>query len=214
MLSSRRSRDAPARRFRAPQAQGTAFYPPLPNPPRIQHLKTLDGRARRRAPASGLAKFVLGDDAKAQQLNNLYGVGIFPGKTLRRRQPQRRARRIRFGEATLRVMTGAPNGRMNARQHPHRPATAQSTSPTPAAIGPGVRPGRPFRRGLRRRRPVQAGGHAIRGERLYVVDTSDHQVHALEKRTGNYLSRRQRRSKVGELYPPDQHRDRGRRRNV
>ena len=187
-----------------PQAQGTAFYPPLPNPPRIQHLKTLTGERDLGAPASGLAKFVLGDDAKAQQLKQPYGVGVFQGKlyVVDSRAPGLAV--FDLAKQRFEVMTGAPNGRMK------RPINITiDTDGTKYITDTGRDQILVFDREDHFVAAYGAEGQfkpvdtAIRGEQLYVVDIAHHQVQVLEKRTGKLLFKfGSAGSKAGELYHP------------
>ena len=188
----------------APQVQGTGFYPPLPNPPRIQHLKTLTGERDIGAPASGLAKFVLGDDTKAQQLKQPYGVGIFQGKlyVVDSRAPGLAV--FDLAKQRFEVLTGAPNGRMK------RPINITiDTDGTKYITDTGRDQVLVFDRDDRFVAAYGAEGQfkpvdtAIRGERLYVVDIQHHQVQGLDKRTGKALFNfGSAGSKVGELYHP------------
>ena len=187
-----------------PLAQGPAFYPPLPNPPRIQHLKTLTGERDLGAPASGLAKFVLGDESSAQQLKQPYGVGMFQGKlyVVDSRAPGLAV--FDLIKQRFELMTGAPNGRMK------RPINITIDSDgTKYITDTGRDQVLVFDRddhfvaayGVEGQfKPVDT---AIAGERLYVVDIQHHQIHVLEKRTGKVLfSFGSAGSKVGELYHP------------
>ena len=188
----------------APQAQGTAFYPPLPNPPRIQHLKTLTGERDLGAATSGLAKFVLGDETTAQQLKQPYGVGMFQGKpyVVDSRAPGLAV--FDLAKQRFELMTGAPNGRMK------RPINITiDTDGTKYVTDTGRDQVLVFDRDDRfvaahgvegQFKPVDT---AIAGERLYVVDIQHHQVHALDKRTGKLLfTFGSAGSQVGELYHP------------
>ena len=187
-----------------PQAQGTAFYPPLPNPPRIQHLKTLTGERDLGAPVTGFAKFVLGDDTRTQQLKQPYGVGVYAGKLY---VVDSRAPGLAVFDLTqqrFELMTGAPNGRMK------RPINITIDSDGSKYV---TDTGRDqvlvFDRGDRfvaaygaegQFRPVDT---AIAGERLYVVDIQHHQVQVLEKQTGKFLFKfGSAGSKPGELFHP------------
>jgi DNA-binding beta-propeller fold protein YncE len=188
----------------APQAQGPAFYPPLPEPPRIQHLKTLTGERDLGAPASGLAQFVLGEETKTQQLKQPYGVGIFEGKlyVVDSRAPGLAV--FDLAQKRFSLMTGAPNGRMK------RPINITiDRDGTKYVTDTGRDQVLVFDRNDRfvsaygiegQFKPVDT---AIAGERLYVVDIQHHQVHVLEKRTGKLLfTFGHAGSQVGELFHP------------
>lgn len=187
-----------------PQAEGTAFYPPLPNPPRIQYLKTLTGERDLAAPVTGFAKFVLGDDIRSQQLKQPYGVGIYDGKlyVVDSRGPGLAV--FDMARQSFELMTGAPNGRMK------RPINVTIDSDgTKYVTDTGRDQVLVFDRGDRfvaaygtegQFKPVDT---AIAGERLYVVDIQHHQVQVLDKQTGKFLFKfGSAGSKSGELFHP------------
>jgi DNA-binding beta-propeller fold protein YncE len=186
------------------QAQGPAFYPPLPNPPRIQHLKTLTGERDLKAPVSGFIQFVAGDDSKVQQLKQPYGVGMFEGKlyVVDSRAPGLAV--FDLVKQRFELVTGAPNGRMK------RPINITiDTDGTKYVTDTGRDQVLVFDRDDRfvaaygtegQIKPVDT---AIAGDRLYVVDIQHHQVQVLEKRTGKFLFKfGSAGSKVGELFHP------------
>jgi len=61
---------------------GPVFYPPLPNPPRIQFLTSFSGaKDLKKKEKSGLATFVLGKESiEEKMLKKPYGVTLFDGK--------------------------------------------------------------------------------------------------------------------------------------
>ncbi len=62
------------------KSEQSAFYPPLPNPPRIQYLTSFSG-PNDLEPDSSLSEFVLGDESENSALiNKPYGVAIHDGK--------------------------------------------------------------------------------------------------------------------------------------
>jgi hypothetical protein len=63
-----------------PVVQAPVFYPPLPNPPRIQHLVTITGERDVAPPPSGFIKFIVGEEVSEQRLRQPYGVAMFDGK--------------------------------------------------------------------------------------------------------------------------------------
>jgi len=188
----------------APQAQGPWFYPPPPNPPRIQHLRTLKGERDLGAPVSGLEQFVLGDDSTTQQLMQPYGVGMFKGKlyVVDSRAPGLAV--FDLAQQRFALMTGAPNGRMK------RPINVTiDADGTKYVTDTGRDQVLVFDRDERfvtaygtegQFKPVDT---AIAGERLYVVDIKHHQVQVLEKQTGKLLFKFGRAgSAAGELFHP------------
>jgi DNA-binding beta-propeller fold protein YncE len=188
----------------APQAPGPAFYPPLPNPPRIQHLKTITGERDLGAPVSGFAQFILGDDTRTQQLKQPYGVGIFEGKlyVVDSRAPGLAV--FNLAQQRFALVTGAPYGRMK------RPINITIDSDgTKYVTDTGRDQVLVFDRDDRFVSAYGAEGQfkpvdtAIAGERLYVVDIQHHQVQVLEKRTGKLLFNfGHAGSMVGELFHP------------
>ncbi len=187
-----------------PQAQGTAFYPPLPNPPRIQHLKTITGERDLGAPVSGIAKFVLGDEAKTQQLQQPYGVGVYAGKLYVVDSRAGGLAVFDLVQQRFELLNGAPNGRMK------RPINITIDSDgTKYVTDTGRDQILVFDRGDRY---VDAYGEpnqfkpvatAISGDRLYVTDIQHHEVHVLEKHTGKLLFKfGSAGSKLGELFHP------------
>ncbi len=62
------------------KSEKSAFYPPLPNPPRIQYLTSFSGPGDLE-PDSGLSEFVLGKESENSALvNKPYGVAIHDGR--------------------------------------------------------------------------------------------------------------------------------------
>src|SRR5512139_2686453 len=53
------------------------FYPPPPDPPRIQHLATFESARDVGAPRSGLADFLLGEEKPGSALVRPYGAALF-----------------------------------------------------------------------------------------------------------------------------------------
>mgnify|MGYP000565411794 CR=1 FL=1 len=187
-----------------PQAQGTAFYPPLPFPPRIQHLKTLTGERDLGAAASEFAKFVLGDDSRTQQLKQPYGVGLYGGKLYVVDTGAPGIAVFDLVQQRYDVMTGAPSGRMK------RPINITIDSDgTKYVTDTGRDQVLVFDRSDRF---VQAFGSegqfkpvdtAIAGDRLYVTDIQHHQVQVLDKHTGKLLFKfGSAGTKSGELFHP------------
>jgi len=187
-----------------PQAQAGIFYPPLPNPPRIQHLRTIAGERDLKAPVSGFIQFVAGNDSKAQQLKQPYGVGMYEGKlyVVDSRAPGLAV--FDMARQKFSLVTGAPNGRMK------RPINVTIDSDgTKYVTDTGRDQILVFDREDRfvvaygsegQFKPVDT---AIAGERLYVVDIQHHQVQVLEKRTGRFLFKfGTAGSKEGELFHP------------
>lgn len=63
-------------------ASGEIFYPPLPNPPRIQYLATFSSSKDVQEQKSGFSDFVLGKDKDkdVEAIEKPYGVAMYEGK--------------------------------------------------------------------------------------------------------------------------------------
>jgi DNA-binding beta-propeller fold protein YncE len=62
-----------------PEEQGPLFYPALPNPPRIQHLKTFSN-ANDLKGGGNLAAFILGGAVNESNVGKPYGLAVYDGK--------------------------------------------------------------------------------------------------------------------------------------
>ena len=186
------------------QAEGTSFYPPLPHPPRIQHLKTLAGERDLGVPASEFAKYVLGDENRTQQLMQPYGVGLYGGKLYVVDTGAPGLAVFDLVQQRFEMMNGAPSGRMK------RPINITiDDDGTKYVTDTGRDQVLVFDRSDRF---VQAYGSqgqfkpvdtAIAGDRLYVTDIQHHQVQVLDKHTGKLLFKfGSAGSKLGELFHP------------
>lgn len=60
--------------------EGYVFYPPLPNPPRIQYLATFSNENDVGGGVGGLGKFILGGEENASPIVKPYGTAIYDGK--------------------------------------------------------------------------------------------------------------------------------------
>jgi len=187
-----------------PQPDGQAFYPALPAPPRIQHLRTLTGERDLGAATTGLAKFVLGDESSARQLLQPYGVGMYAGKlyVVDTRVPGLAV--FDLAQQRFELIAGGANGRMK------RPINITiDTDGTKYVTDTGRNQVLVFDRGDRfveafgaeeQFKPVHT---AISGDRLYVVDIQHHEVQVLNKHTGKFLFKfGGAGSKPGELFHP------------
>ena len=195
---------APPSKTSTSEPSGVVFYPPLPNPPRIQHLLTLSGEHDVNPPSSGFEQFVLGDDKQGQQLKQPYGVGIFDGKLY---VADSRAPGLAVFDLVQRrfsVVTGSGNGRMK------RPINVTIDGDgTKYVTDTGRDQILVFDRDDRFLAAYGTDGQfkpvdtAIAGERLYVVDIQHHQVEVLEKKTGKMLfTFGKAGSAIGELFHP------------
>ena len=189
---------------RTPEVPGAVFYPPLPNPPRIQHLTTIASDRDISAPTGGFEQFIVGDATNTQRLRQPYGTALFDGKLY---VADSRAPGLAVFDLVQRRFTlvgGSGNGRMK------RPINITiDHDGTKYVTDTGRDQVLVFDRGDRfvyaygtegQFKPVDT---AILGDRLYVVDIKNHQVQVLNKRSGSLLFKFGKAgSKPGELFHP------------
>jgi len=189
---------------KAPAQPAAVFYPPLPNPPRVQHLTTIASDLDISAPAGGFAKFIAGDDQREQRLRQPYGVAMFEGKLYVADSKAPGLAVFDLVQRKFSLVTGSGNGRMK------RPINVTIDADGSKYV---TDTGRDqvlvFDRNDRfvmaygtagQFRPVDT---AIAGERLYVVDIRNHQVQVLDKRSGKFLFKfGSAGSAPGELFHP------------
>ncbi len=187
-----------------PEAAGGVFYPPLPNAPRIQHLKTIASDHDVGGTVEGFEKFVLGDDQHTQRLRQPYGVAMFEGRLYVADSKGPGLAVFDFVQRRFTLVTGSGNGRMK------RPINVTiDRDGTKYVTDTGRDQILVYDRNDRfvtaygtegQFRPVDI---AIAGDRLYVVDIRHHEVQVLDKRSGRLLFKFGRPgSKIGELYHP------------
>ena len=191
----------------APKEQAAAaavFYPPLPNPPRIQHLKTIASERDVAATTSAFAQFVLGEETKEQRLRQPYGVAMFEGKLYVADSRAPGLAVFDLPHQRFDLVTGSGNGRMK------RPINVTiDTDGTKYVTDTGQDQVLVFDRNERfvaaygiagQFKPVDV---AIVGERPYVVDIQHHEIQVLDKRSGKLLFKFGKPgSGVGELFHP------------
>ena len=189
---------------KSPLPAAGVFYPPLPNAPRIQHLTTIASDRDISAPASGFAKFIVGDDPNAQRLRQPYGVAVFDGKIYVADSRAPGLVVFDLNQRSFTLVSGSGNGRMK------RPINVTiDADGTKYVTDTGRDQVLIFDRNERFVGAFGAEGQfkpvdtAIAGERLYVVDIKHHQVQVLDKRSGRLLFRfGEPGSAPGELFHP------------
>ncbi len=188
----------------ASRESGAVFYPALPNPPRIQHLRTFTGERDFGPVDSGFALFVLGEDPKSPQLMQPYGVALFEGKLYVADSRAPGLAVFDLVQQRFSIVKGSGNGRMK------RPINVTiDTDGTKYVTDTGRNQVLIFDRNDRfvaafgtegQFKPVDA---AIAGDRLYVVDIQHHGVQVLDKRAGTLVFKfGVAGSGVGELFHP------------
>jgi len=188
----------------APSESGAIFYPALPNPPRIQHLRTFTGERDFGPVDSSFALFVLGEHPKASKLVQPYGVALFEGKLYVADSRAPGLAVFDLVQQRFSIVTGSGNGRMK------RPINVTiDTDGTKYVTDTGRNQVLIFDRNDRfvaafgtegQFKPVDS---AIAGDRLYVVDIQHHGVQVLDKRAGTlFFKFGTAGSRIGELFHP------------
>jgi len=165
-----------------------AFYPPPPQPPRIQHLVTLSGARDLEPPPGAFARFILGEGSESEQLQRPYGAALFGSKLYVADSRTPGLAVFDFERKGFAWVTGSGRGRMK------RPINVTiDTDGTKYVTDTGrdqilvydrddafvTAYGAPGQF-----RPVDT---AIAGERLYVADIQNSRIHVLDKRSGDMM---------------------------
>jgi len=182
----------------------TVFYPALPDPPRIQHLKTLTGEGDLRAPSSGFAKFILGEEDITQQLVQPYGIAMFKGRLYVVDTGAPGVAVFDFNKKRFSYMAGSANGQMT------RPINISIDTDGTKYISDAGRDQiliydnkDHFVAAYGKSGQFRPTDVAITPDKLYVCDVMHHQVHVLDKHTGKSLFVFGKAgSGVGELFHP------------
>lgn len=188
----------------ADQGPAAVFYPPLPNPPRIQHLTTLAGEQDLLPSRDKFAEYIMGEEKEAGKLVQPYGSALYGGKLY---VADSRAPGLAIFDLSLQrfsLFSGFGGGRMklpvNVRIDGDGTKYVTDTGRDQILIydrddryvGAFGRQGQ-FK-------PVDV---AIAGDKLYVSDVKNHQIHVLDKRSGRTLfTFGKPGSEVGELFHP------------
>ncbi len=180
------------------------FYPPLPNPVRIQHLATFSGERDVAAEKSSFASFVLGDEPSSRQLMQPYGIAMDDGRIFVADTAAPGIAIFDLARRTFSLFEGTGSGRLkkpiNIRIDSDGKRYVTDTARNQVLV---------YDRSERflaafgvvgQFKPVDV---AIAGDRLYVTDIEHHQVHVLDKLTGKTLFKFGKAgSSPGELFHP------------
>jgi len=164
------------------------FYPALPDLPRIQHLTTLTGEREMRGPISSFARFILGDDDSAQQLVQPYGSAMFDGRLYVVDTGLPGVAIFDFSQNRFSYLAGSANGQMS------RPINIRIDADGTKYIADAGRDqiliynrDDRFVAAYGKQGEFKPTDVAIADDKLYVCDIAHHQIHVLEKRTGETL---------------------------
>jgi DNA-binding beta-propeller fold protein YncE len=189
----------------APQQEaGPMFYPPLPNPPRIQYLKTFSTE-RDLGDSSSFGDFILGKDAGSERLiTKPYGVAVANGRifVVDTRGPGY----VIFDLKTRQTKTvyGSGPGRMKKPiniiidKAGHR-FVSDTERDQVLEFDKNDR----FVRAFGREGQFKPTDMAIAGNKMFVVDIAHHRIHVLSLKDGRTLRKIGKAgSKANELFQP------------
>lgn len=173
----------------APKAQrgGPIFYPPLPNPPRLQFLTGLTSAADVGAKQGAFAKFVVGaKDQRGERIGKAYGVALWHGQVF-----AIDSKKLGYGvfdmtKHSFRFVPGEGAGRMqkpiniclDAQGNRYVTDTARKQVLVFDAEDN-------FVRAFGKKGDFTPSGVAIARDHLYVTDIEHHMIHALDLRNGS-----------------------------
>lgn len=195
---------AAARQGRGARCARCGVLPRGTGSTRIQHLVTLSSESDLGPPRSGLAEFVAGKDVKGYRLAQPYGAALHEGRLFVADTGAPGLAIFDLAGRRLVLQSGAGGGRML------RPINVTIDSDgTRYVADAGVNRVLVYDRDDRFVRALGAEGQfrptdvAIAGNRLYVVDILNHQVHVLDKRSGALLFKFGKAgSDKGDLFQP------------
>lgn len=176
---------------KAPAEKSTVFYPPPPDPPRIQHLATFASVADLHPQAqSKLKDFLLGEEKPTEALVRPYGVAMADGKIYVADTRAPGLAVFDLKARTFSLVNGIGSGRMQ------RPVNVAIDADGTKYVTDIARNqvlvydrGDSFVAAYGTAKDFKPVSVAIAGELLYLVDIEHHEVQVLEKRTGKVKSR-------------------------
>jgi DNA-binding beta-propeller fold protein YncE len=187
------------------EARSPVFYPPLPNPPRIQHLTTFSFASDLGGPPTPFAEFLLGKEQKDRDaVRKPYGVALFGGKLYVADTRGPGYAIFDLEKKKYAFIRGSGSGKM---QKPinitiDRDGTKYVTDTGKNQVLAFDREDR-FVRAYGVADQLKPGDVAVAGERLYVTDLKDHEIEVLDKHSGKLLFKFGKAgSKEGELFYP------------
>ena len=171
------------------KAEGPIFYPPLPNPPRIQYLKTFSTE-RDLGVSSEFSDFILGKETGSEPLiNKPYGVALANGKifVVDTRGPGYVIFDLRLKH--VKTVYGSGPGRMK------KPINIIIDKAGNRFVSDTARDqvlefdkNDNFVRAFGREGQFKPTDMAILGDKMYVVDIAHHQIHVLSLQDGRTLN--------------------------
>lgn len=181
------------------------FYPPLPNPPRIQYLASFSSARDVSEPQSKLAEFIVGKDPKEEYaVKKPYGLSIFDGKIYVVDTQGPGYAVFDLKNKLLKGVRGSGVGRMRKPINLtiDRDGTKYVTDTGLNQVLAFDKDDN-FLRAYGVKDQFKPGDAAVSGDRLYVSDLKNHEIQVLDKVSGTLLFKFGKAgAKEGEIYYP------------
>lgn len=168
--------------------EGYTFYPPLPNSPRIQYLATFSNENDVGGGVGGLGKFILGGEENASPIVKPYGAGVYDGKVYVVDARGAGYAVFNLKEEKFDFVLGKGGGTL---QKPINMAIDKNglkyitdTNRQQIVV---FDTDDNYVRAYGERGQFKPSDVAVVGERLYIADLLSHNIHVLDKRTGETL---------------------------
>jgi outer membrane protein assembly factor BamB len=166
------------------------FYPQLPNPPRIQYLASFAGEDDIGEEAGGFSRFILGDDdASKSGINKPWGVDVYDGKIYATDTRGGGYAIFDLKNQEFKTIVGAMGGSMP------KPISINIDTDGTKYITDTVRnqvliydANDDFVKALGIEGQFKPSNVAIIDDRLFVADLDHHNIHVLDKSTGEEIS--------------------------
>jgi sugar lactone lactonase YvrE len=171
-----------------PKKQGPLFYPNLPTPPRIQHLKTISNVNDLKGGGGNLAAFILGGSINESSVDKPYGLAVHGSKIYVVDTSNAGYAIFDLREKDFRFVIGSGGGSLN------KPINIEIDKDGSKYIADTVRKqvitfdrDDNYVRAYGLEGQFKPSDIALDEDRLYVADIQDSKIHVLDKRTGEAL---------------------------
>ncbi len=170
-------------------ARGAVFYPPLPNPPRIQYLATFSGPNDVGAARSEFLDFVVGKESTdVEAIKKPYGVAIHDGRIFVADTRGGGYAVFDLENRRFRMVRGAGGGKLpkpiNITVEPDGTIYVTDTVRDQVVV---FDKDDNFVRAYGATGQFKPGDVAIADDRLYISDLKHHEVQVLDRQSGNLL---------------------------
>ncbi len=186
------------------QENAPVFYPPLPNPPRIQHLLSLTALADLNQNKSSFADFILGAQSADSMVVKPYGIALFEKKIYIVDAASAGYVILDLVTRQRKFVSGGGAGRMKKPINItiDKDGTKYISDTGRAQVLVFDRSDK-FIRALGIKGQFKPSDVAIENNRLFVTDLDSHMIQVLDKKTGKLLSHIGKiGSKDGEFFYP------------